>query len=153
VPPCQDAQVEILIHGHNLPGTMFRDAGVPIHNVHVGVQIRQEPTELVRADASSAEWHVDVRVEHLDDCLDFKGPAVHGSRGNRFLYLTWVDVGEDGHQRMFRRAKLMLDEIDPQLIDKALATDRPLVATIDLTDGCGGPRCARVRPPALTWAA
>jgi hypothetical protein len=72
--PCEDERVEIVIRGHNLPGRMFRNAGVPIHNVHVGVQVRQEPTDLVRADAASA------------------------------------------------------------------------------TDGCGGPRCARVGPPALTWS-
>jgi hypothetical protein len=145
--------VEILIHGYHLPGTMFRDAGVPIHNVHVGVQIRKDPTDLVRADAESAQWRVEVRVEELDGSYDFKGPAVHGSKGSRFLYLTWVDVGQEGHLHMFRRAKLMLDDVDPQVIRRALADDRPVTATIDLTDGCGGPRCARVGPPALTWAA
>jgi len=30
--------------------------------------------------------------------------------------------------------------------------DRPLMASIDLTDGRGGPRGARVDEPALTWA-
>jgi hypothetical protein len=25
-------------------------------------------------------------------------------------------------------------------------------ASIDLTDNCGGPRCARVHPPALEWS-
>jgi Family of unknown function (DUF5990) len=150
--PCEDDRVEIVIRGHNLPGRMFRNAGVPIHNVHVGVQVRQEPTDLVRADAASAEWSVDVRVEQADGAFDFKGPAVHGSRGGRFLYLTWGDVNSDGGFAMFRRAKLMLDDIEPALVETSLATHRPLRASIDLTDGCGGPRCARVGPPALTWS-
>jgi len=145
--------MEIVIRGHNLPGRDFRNVGVPIHNVHVGVQVRAEPHDLVRADAPTAEWHVDVRVEvDQDGAFDFKGPAVHGRRGERFLYLTWGDVGDGGTFAMFRRAKLMLDEIDPTLIRAAVESSKPLHATIDLTDDCGGPRCARVRPPALVWS-
>ena len=144
--------MEIVVHGHHLPGRDFRNVGVPIHNVHVGVQIRQDPVALVRADAKSAEWRVEVRVETVDGTFDFKGPAVHGSRGGRFLYLTWGDVGQNGEFAMFRRAKLMLDDVDPDLIRRALADSKPLRAVIDLTDGYGGPRCARVGPPDLVWS-
>ena len=84
--------------------------------------------------------------------LDFRGPAVHGKRGERFLYLTWGDVGGDGSFEMFRRAKLMLNRIDPALVREADQGEVPLVATVELTDGRGGPRCARVDPPALTWS-
>jgi hypothetical protein len=52
---------------------------------------------------------------------------------------------------MFRRAKLMLDRIDPALIDAATQSGASLVATVDLTDDRGGPRCARLDSPALTW--
>lgn len=83
--------------------------------------------------------------------LDFRGSAVHGKRGDRFIYLTWGNVGEDGTFHMFRRAKLMLNRVDRTLIDRALAANIPLVATVHLTDKHGGPRCARVDPPALTW--
>ena len=84
--------------------------------------------------------------------LDFRGPAVHGKRGERFLYLTWGDVGDDGSFEMFRRAKLMLNRIDPALVREADQGEVPLVATVELTDGRGGPRCARVDPPAITWS-
>jgi hypothetical protein len=87
-----------------------------------------------------------------DDELDFRGPAVHGPRGERFLYLTWGDVDLDGRFTMFRRAKLMLNRIDAELVRRAMAEDLPLLGTIDLTDGYGGPRCARVDPPALVWS-
>ena len=53
---------------------------------------------------------------------------------------------------MFRRAKLMFDDIDPALVDGANDVGNVLVGTIDLTDDRGGPRCARVRPPALVWS-
>jgi len=150
--------MEIVIRGHNLPGRMFRNAGVPIHNVHVAVQVRDAPEGLVAGDAESAEWHIDVRVTTDDSgAYDFKGPAVHGKRGERFLYLTWGDVNvhttiAGRGFAMFRRAKLMLGAIDPTLVHDALEGDIPLVATVDLTDSCGGPRCARVDAPALSWS-
>jgi hypothetical protein len=131
---------------------MFRNAGVPIHNVHVGVQIRDEPGELVRADAASAEWIVDVNVDAGVDPILFRGPAVHGRGTERFIYLTWGDVGDSGTFAMFRRAKLRLDRVDPALVRTAVAQGRPLVATIDLTDEFGGPRCATPSEPALVWS-
>jgi hypothetical protein len=46
---------------------------------------------------------------------------------------------------MLRRAKIMLSDsgISP-------ATSQA-VATVDLIDESGMPRCARVRPPAISW--
>ena len=62
----------------------------------------------------------EVEVQVVDptgvDGPDFRGPAVQGKRGERFLYLTWGDVGPDGEFEMFRRAKLMLDRVDPQVM-------------------------------------
>ena len=49
---------------------------------------------------------------------------------------------------MFRRAKLMLDEV-PALVGEQGA----VTARVHLTDDCGMPRCARLRPPALEWSA
>ncbi|MDQ3469763.1 MAG: DUF5990 family protein [Actinomycetota bacterium] len=85
--------------------------------------------------------------------LDLRGPAVHGSRGDRFLYLTWGDVDPDGSFAMFRRAKLMIADIEPDLLTATAAGDGNLVATIGLTDACRAPLCARVRPPAVRWHA
>lgn len=68
-------------------------------NVHVGVQIRQDPARLVRADESEARWEVDVEVIRNDGALDFRGPGVHGKRGDRFIYLTWGNVGPDNTSR------------------------------------------------------
>ncbi|MCU1401430.1 MAG: hypothetical protein JWN62_4539 [Acidimicrobiales bacterium] len=143
--------MQIVIRGHDLPGRTFRVAAVPVHNVHVGIQIRDVPEQLVPADAPNATWTVDVRVKSDDGRLDFAGPAVHGRRGERFLYLTWGDVGADGRFAMFCRAKLMLDAIDTGLVSAAQAAGRVLVATIGLTDAHGGPRGARVEPPAMRW--
>jgi Family of unknown function (DUF5990) len=146
--------VRVTIRGHNLPGRQFFAGDCDYDNVHVGVQERRDPVGLVPGDAESATWDVDIRLDvDADGNLDFKGPAVQGKRGERFVYLTWGNVGADGSFEMFRRAKLMLNRVDPQLVRGAERAGEQLVATIDLTDGRGGPRCARVDPPALTWSA
>lgn len=120
-------------------------------NVHVGVQVRRDPAQLVRADSSDALWEVEVDVVRKDGGLDFRGPAVQGKRGERFVYLTWGNVGADDGFEMFRRAKLMLDRVEPGLVEAALAAGS-LMATVNLSDDCGHPRCARVDPPAIAWS-
>ncbi len=71
----------------------------------------------------------------------------------RFLYLTWGNVPLDGTFVMFRRAKLMLGAVDPDLVRSVERSGSALVGTVDLTDATGGPRCARVDGPALVWRA
>jgi uncharacterized protein DUF5990 len=143
--------MRLTIRGHHLPGREFTSDGVLLRNVHVGVQVRSEPVDLVPGDAATATWEVTVRVADDDGELDFFGPAVHGKRGERFLYLTWGDLGGNGSFARFRRAKLMLDRIDPDLV-RAAQRGVGLVATVDLTDDRQGPRCARVDPPAIAWS-
>jgi hypothetical protein len=146
--------MRVVIEGFELPGRRFCDPdGSSLTNVHVGVQVRADPSELVGGDAKQARWELDVTVnEQADGSFDFRGPAVHGRRGERFFYLTWGNVDNAGGFHMFRRAKLMLDRIDPKLVATAQQQALPLIGTIRLTDGRGGPRCARVDPPDLTWA-
>ena len=145
--------MRVTITGTNLPGrTFWRPDGSAMDNVHVGIQLGRDPADLVRADAAEARWETDVDVVASTDGRDFRGPAVQGRKGERFLYLTWGDVGPDGGFEMFRRAKLMLDRIDADLMDAAVATGS-LTAVVDLTGGDGGPRCARVDPPAVVWSA
>ena len=122
-----------------------------MENVHVGVQIGREPAQLVPGDVSETSWEVDLEIVRKERAVDFRGPAVHGKRGERFIYLTWGDVSPDNKFEMFRRAKLMLDRIEPQLIQSAMETGC-LEATVDLTGNDGGPRCARVDAPAVAWS-
>ena len=61
---------------------------------------------MVRGDADNARWEIDVRAVVVDDLVDLRGPAVHGKKGERFLNLTWGDVGAGDSFAMFRRAKL-----------------------------------------------
>lgn len=81
-----------------------------------------------------------------------KGPYVQGGPGGRFIYLSWGTVDEAGAFTMFRRAKLMLDAVPAEVLDAAERTGL-LVGSLDLTDACGAPLCARVLPPTINWTA
>jgi hypothetical protein len=89
-------------------------------------------------ERSEAIFEAEVRV--VDN--DFRGPFVHGPRGERFLYLNWTANGVG-----FRRAKIQLLTIPQELMTAAVVEGR-----IGMTDEKGGPRCASVRPPVVVWS-
>jgi hypothetical protein len=144
--------VLIRIEGHDLPG---RRSGVEadalrLGNVHVGVQRKAEVVDRVRADAAEATWQFEVASREVDGLLDVGGPWVHGRPGARFLYLSWGAVTGDRFE-MFRRAKLVFGDIPTDLLRAAHDGPGTLVGRLGLTDACGEPRCARVRPPDIAW--
>ena len=145
--------MKLSVIGTNMPGKTFcQPDGSTLENVCVGIQEGRDAVGLVPGDADSARWETEIRTVTADDgAVDFRGPAVHGVRGERFVYLTWGNLAAGGTFAMFRRAKLMLNRIDPDLVSRAVADDSGLVCTVNLTDGRGGPRCARVDPPAISW--
>jgi hypothetical protein len=143
--------MRIVIEGHDMPGAVFMSDGVPLHNVHVAVQIGKEPVGLVRGDADSARSEIDVLAVVADGGVDLRGPAVHGRKGERFVYLTWGDLGAGDSFAMFRRAKLMIGDIEPEMLAAAARNDGALVASLSLTDERDDPRCARVKPPLIGW--
>jgi hypothetical protein len=93
-------------------------------------------------------WTFDAEVTSKSDLL---GPYINGGPGARFIYLSWGTLGEQGFA-MFRRAKLMLADIDPAVV-AAAEKSGVLVGRLALTDPCGQPVCARVAPPAIAWSA
>ena len=124
--------MRLIIRGHHLPGLTCG----PYRNIHVGLQVKSQPVDLVPADAAAAEWVAEIRT----DDGDFRGPAVQGKKGERFVYLTWGTVDGDSFS-MFRRAKLMLAELPADAAE--------VTVDVDLTDESGMPRCARLRQPAI----
>lgn len=134
--------MRLVIRGHDLPGASY--AGHT--RIGVGIQVHGEADDVVPGDAPEARWETDLRL--VDG--DLRGPAVQGRKGERFVYLTWGDLSGGGFE-MFRRAKLMLNRVDPDLVAEADRSGVPLVADVSMTDERGGPRCARVQPPAVAW--
>jgi hypothetical protein len=116
----------IRIEGTDLPGRRGgAEAGrLQQGNVQVGVQRKAEVVERVPADAASASWAFEVTSREVDT-------------GDEFV--------------MFRRAKLLFGDIPTALLRAAHEGGGLLVARLGLTAADGGPLCARVRPPAVTW--
>lgn len=145
------ASLTVTIEGVDMPGRGCAPAGAGERdgNVHVGVQRAREVVQLVAGDAVRPRWSFDVTVRDLATGLDFGGPFVHGRRGDRFLYLSWGVVVGDGFT-MFRRAKLHFADADPDTLASARRSGA-LHCRVRMTDACGNPRCARVRPPDGVW--
>jgi hypothetical protein len=120
-------------------------------NIHVGVQRknrREEPLDLHPGNAATAVWTLDCVV----DGTDVRGPYIQGPPGGRFIYLSWGTVDDAGRFTLFRRAKLLLEDVGTDVLDAA-ATSGLLVGRLGLTDAKGNPLCARVRPPHIGWTA
>ncbi|MFF3696864.1 MULTISPECIES: DUF5990 family protein [unclassified Streptomyces] len=142
----------VRIEGSRLPG---RECGPEHRNVHVAVQRRDRPTELLGphpGDAPSAEWELEVTATPVEGGWDLRGPCVQGRPGGRFLYLSWGTVDAHGTFAMFRRAKLLFDGIAPAILASAVEGGL-LVGRLGLTDPQGNPLCAAVRPPLIEWSA
>ncbi|MFB9362135.1 DUF5990 family protein [Actinoplanes nipponensis] len=144
--------MQIRIEGSELPGRPGAAQADPLRlgNVHVGVQRKSEVVDRFRADAAGAVWEFEVTSREVDGLLDVGGPYVHGRPGARFLYLSWGAVDGDTFGG-FRRAKLMFGDIPTELLRAAHEGGGVLVARLGLTGADGGPVCARVRPPAVSW--
>jgi hypothetical protein len=145
--------VLIRIEGTQLPG---RDCGrrgdfPGYSNIHVGVQRknrREELLDLHPGDADTAVWTLDCSVQGVD----IRGPYIQGPPKGRFIYLNWGTVDDAGRFALFRRAKLMLEDVPADVRDAAVASGL-LVGSLGLTDGKGNPVCASVRPPQISWTA
>ncbi|MQS11204.1 monooxygenase [Streptomyces kaniharaensis] len=148
--------MQLRIEATDLPGRECAAApGFPgYRDIHVAVQRRAKPGELLDpypGDAPRAEWTLECAAKATPTGVDITGRYVQGGPGGRFVYLNWVTAEGDGWS-LFRRAKLLLEEIDPATVKAAVNTGL-LVARLGLTDAKGHPLCAAVRPPLVTWTA
>jgi hypothetical protein len=135
--------LHVRIIGHDLPGRRFAE----YDDVRVGVQRGRDVEQLVAGDASEAVF--DVTVTPLAHG-HARGPYVHGRGDDRFVYLVWVAAPGS---TMFRRAKLRLDTVPPSVWATAGRAGHRLEGRLGLTDGRGGPRCARVPSSVIAWEA
>ncbi|MFD9130284.1 DUF5990 family protein [Kitasatospora sp. NPDC059571] len=149
--------MRIRIHAFDLPGRhCAAGPGFPgAAEVHVAVQRRGRPQELLDpqpGDAASASWTLECTATAAADGYDLRGPYVQGGPADRFVYLSWGETDAAGTFAMFRRAKLMLAAVDPDVLAAAVRSGL-LVGRLGLTDAAGRPLCAQVRPPRIAWTA
>jgi hypothetical protein len=140
--------VAVRIVGHRPPGLAWSC----YQGIHVGVQRRPgEVVGLVRGDADEAVFDLAIDVVRDERGVDFRGSFVQGRRGERFLYLSWGEVGPGGGFGMFRRAKLFLAPLAEPETAGSLGPGTRVEASLELTDARGAPTCASVRPPLVHW--
>jgi hypothetical protein len=140
--------VQVRIVGHRPPGLAWSC----YQAIHVGVQRRRgEVVGLVPGDADEAVFDLSMDVVRDDQGVDFRGPFVQGRRGERFLYLSWGEVGPGGGFELFRRAKLHLAPLAEPRTAGSLGRGARVEASLELTDARGAPTCAAVRPPQIRW--
>ena len=151
--------MRIRIEGVDLPGSACGpspDRPEGHFNIHVGVQRRGKPAELlgvVPGDSPEVNWTLDATVTPVPaGGVDLKGPYIQGPPGGRFIYLNWGTVDAPGTFTMFRRAKLRLDAVSPEVLRSA-EDQGFLVARVILTDNKGNPTCASVGPSFIEWSA
>lgn len=148
-----DSAVIVEIRGVQPPGRRCNPAldHGPYEDIHVGVGRYTDPLGLVPGDSQDIQWHVPVRVVIRGSELDFRGPQVDGRRGDRHIYLNWMNREPDGELKLFRRGKVMLEGIDPSLVERAESTGAPLTCTVTLTNAKGHPTTARFWASDLNW--
>ena len=127
--------MRLIIRGHHLPGLTCGS----YRNIHVGLQVKSQPVDLVPADAAAAEWVAEIRT----DDGDFRGPAVQGKKGERFVYLTWGTVDGDSFS-MFRRAKLMLAVFPSMLLRSPSTSISPMSLECHAALGCASRRSGSI---------
>lgn len=141
--------IAVRIIGCSLPG---RACG-PYRDVHVGFvqKVGCDPEDWISADERRATWETRIEVRERNGAPAFKGKAVNGPPRERFFYLVWTGRQADERASMFRRAKLRLDAVPPDVLAASLDSGR-LVGRLELTAEDGLPVCASIRPPAIVWA-
>ena len=141
------------VRGVNSPGRRCNPAPQhgPYEDVQMGVGHFTNPVGVVPGDTRGVLWRVPVRVVRQNGELDFRGPHVDGKRGDRHIYLNWFNREADGQLRLFRRGKVMLEGLDPRLVEQAERTDAALRCTVNLTNEKGLPSTARFWAADLAW--
>jgi hypothetical protein len=139
---------QLRIVGRRLPGSSWSGR----EGIHVGVQCGNDVVGLVTGDAADAVFDIELDVvAGSDGEVDFRGPYVNGRRGERFVYLAWGEVDDEGTFTMFRRLKLHLTPLLEQESPEKVAGAQRIQAILELTDTRGRPLAASVRPPWVTW--
>ncbi|HEV7645193.1 MAG TPA: DUF5990 family protein [Pyrinomonadaceae bacterium] len=147
-------ELTIKVICNNLPGAEFDDDAKGLHyrDVHVGIQRGEDVIETVRGDSKTAEFAPVFKVAELPGgAANFLGPFAKGTKDQRFFYLSWGELGKNNIFRMFRRAKIHLSHLKWADVERAAKANSALTVHLSLTDHCGWPLCASVKPPYVKW--
>jgi hypothetical protein len=84
--------------------------------------------QITLMEGPEMDLHATFEVVAKDGSVDFRGPYVQGKRGDRFVYISWGLTPDPDDFGMFRRAKVILDEMPVDLLEA-----QAVMATIEGT--------------------
>ena len=142
--PGQRRRITVQIVGTGGPGT---GCG-PHREIEVSVQVGESWEGAVPGDVATFRHAVQIEAVGHPEGPRWRGAAVHGPTRERFLYLVWTGRMNGGPREMFRRAKLKLDTIPTDVLDRALSSG-VVMASLALAMPDGTPVCAT--PRSLVW--
>ena len=147
-------ELTIRIIGEDLADIDFgeRGAGERRSRLFLGIQKGQEVIDMVPVTSETATFTAHFSVSPLPDGgTNFLGPYAHGTRTERFCYLTWIAEADDGMMNMFSRIKLHLSPLRWERVEAAAHAGTPIVMRLSLVGKRGGPAVASVPHDAIHW--
>jgi Family of unknown function (DUF5990) len=138
----QKDELAIEVICRHLPGICFGD----YDPVYLGIQKGNEVIEAVPGNREQVIFRPAFRIARQPDgAPNFLGPFAKGTSQERFFYLSWGVMHDDGHFEMFRRAKIHLSHLTWEQVATALSNNEPLKVAIDMTGHKGDPICGSIR--------
>ena len=121
------------------------------HGVLFGLQSSHGVDDPVPA-SESTDFVTEIKVRNSGNDVDFAGEHVHGSRGDRFIYLSWGVPDQTEPFVMFARAKIKLAHIPPDLLEQTTEQRRALRAEIQATNSKDQPATGTIQQSAIEWS-
>lgn len=112
---------------------------------------KNEPVDPVISDGREVVLAPQVTVAGEGAGLNFTGPFVRRSGAEKHVYFCVGTLAGQHDSPWTRRGKVMLADLPPALVARALAEDRVLEASFVGTARDGGPACTRMRAVGEGW--
>lgn len=107
---------------------------------------------LATTDLVSFAITLELGPSHAEGLPDFRGAVAQGARTDRFVYVNSGFYAGQLGTPWERRAKIKLADIPIALVESAAGQpDAAIEALIHATMKDGGPVCATVRSPQISW--
>jgi hypothetical protein len=117
----------------------------PLPGVSFAVQLgRDKLLEPTSCKTSALTFDTSIKVVEGKSGTTLSGPAIQGRAGEKFVYVNSGKRAGQASSCWDRRAKVMLSDVDANVLKQLRDHGGTLVTEINGTGGDGGPSCARV---------
>lgn len=120
--------------------------------IHIGIQHGDQVVAAVSAHTESIVFEPSFNVSPMPDGkTNFLGPYAKGTPTQRFFYLSWVAMNNEGRQTLVGRTKIPLSQLTWMQVAEAVSSGRGLTVAVSLTDKRGKPRFGTIKGGDLRW--